>query len=87
MSDGRVGVCPTRDLEGEIEIGNSNENKLKDIWRGKKIIEFKRNWLKGNLPKVCVDCDRYRPISSYIKDNKYEILKTQLKNRIFKTLN
>lgn len=87
MSDGRVGVCPTRDLEGEIEIGNSNDKKLIDIWRDKKLKDFKKNWLKGNLPKVCIDCDRYRPISSYIKENKYEILKIQLKNRILKTLN
>ncbi len=87
MSDGRVGVCPTRDLEGEIEIGNSNNEKLMDIWRGNKIKEFKKNWVKQKLPKVCVECDRYRPISSYIKENKYEILKTQFKNRIFKSLN
>jgi len=87
MSDGRVGVCPTRDLEGEIEIGNSNEKKLINIWRDKKLKEFKKNWVKGSLPKVCVDCDRYRPISSYIKENKYEILKIQLKNRLFKSLN
>jgi len=87
MSDGRVGVCPTRDLEGEIEIGNSNDEKLIDIWRGEKIKEFKKNWVNQNLPKVCVECDRYRPISSYIKENKYEILKIQFKNRIFKSLN
>ncbi len=87
MSDGRVGVCPTRDLEGEIEIGNSNDEKLIDIWRGDKIKEFKKNWVNQKLPKVCVECDRYRPISSYIRENKYEILKTQFKNRIFRSLN
>ena len=87
MSDGNVGVCASRDIEGEINIGNINSNNLTDIWRGKKLNQFRSNWKKGILPKVCIKCDRYKPISDYIKNNKYSILKTQFLDRILKFKN
>jgi len=84
MSDGSVGVCASRDIEGEINIGNINSDSLTDIWRGNKIKEFRTKWKQGILPNVCVKCDRYKPISDYIKDNKYSILKTQVIDRVLK---
>ena len=87
MSDGNVGVCASRDIEGEINIGNINSDTLTNIWRGKKIKKFRSNWKKGILPKVCVKCDRYKPISDYIKENKFSILKTQIFDRTRKMRN
>ena len=81
MSDARVGVCASRDLEGEICIGNVKEKSLNNIWRDKPIRKFRKDWVKGRLPKVCMKCDRYRPISNYIEENKFEILKTQVFSR------
>ena len=84
MSDGKVGVCACRDIEGEITIGDIKSDTITDIWRGEKIKKFRKNWTQGVLPNVCVKCDRYKPVSDYIKENKFEIIKTQLFDRMHK---
>ena len=84
MADSSVGVCPSRDMEGEIKIGDLKDNTLKEIWNGSKIREFRENWKKGILPNVCKNCDRYTSVDSYIKKNKYSIFRTQVLKRILK---
>ena len=79
-----VGVCPSRDMEGEINIGDLKKNTLKEIWQGDKIKKFRDDWKKGILPNVCKNCDRYESIDSYIKKKKYTIFRTQVLKRILK---
>lgn len=74
MADGSVGACVCTDLESEIKIGNLHEQSLSEIWRGKKIREYRKNWLSGDMPEVCKTCTRYTPINDYISENKSLIL-------------
>lgn len=74
LSDGNVGACVCVDIEGEINIGNVNEQSLTEIWRGPKLKKYRQDWLKGNLPKVCVQCTRYTPLGEFIEDNRKRIL-------------
>lgn len=84
-SDGDVGTCVCVDLEGEIDIGNVNEQSLTEIWRGSKIKNYRSEWLKGNMPQVCRQCTRYTPLSEFIEENRKHIL-TEYLNRFFPRL-
>ena len=61
LSDGSVGVCSCRDIDAEINIGDLNNEKLINLWRGEKIKKYRNNWKKGILPDICKNCDRYQP--------------------------
>tara|TARA_B100001250_G_C19599158_1_gene699812 strand:- start:34 stop:900 length:867 start_codon:yes stop_codon:yes gene_type:complete len=87
MSDGDVGTCTSRDMEGEIDIGSVEDGTLMQLWRGDKLKKFRSNWKKGILPKVCQTCDRYRSIDNYVKEHKFSVLKTLVFKRIFKLQN
>lgn len=84
LSNGSVGVCSCRDIEGEIVIGDVNKSSLKNIWQGEKLNKYRDQWSK-NMPKVCVNCDRYKPVDDYISKHGYNILATHFK-RIKKNL-
>ncbi len=86
LSNGSVGVCSCRDIEGEIIIGDVNKSSLRELWNGKKLKKYRDEW-RINTPKVCVDCDRYRPVDEYINENGYNILLTHLKRFKNKYLN
>ena len=49
LSNGSVGVCSCRDIEGEIVIGDVNKSSLEDIWKGKN---FKNIGMTGQ--KACL---------------------------------
>ena len=85
LSNGSVGVCSCRDIEGEIVIGDVNESSLKDIWHGEKLEKYRNDWA-NNMPKVCINCDRYKPVDDYISQNGFNIISThfrRLKTKIF----
>ena len=54
LSNGSVGVCSCRDIEGEIVIGDVNKSSLEDIWKGKKLQKYRNDWAKS-MPKVCME--------------------------------
>ena len=81
LSDANVGPCVCRDMEGEINIGNIEENSLKDIWRGEKLEKFRSNW-KDKIPETCKNCTRYLPINEYINNSKPFLIKKIVK-RLF----
>lgn len=70
LANGNVGVCVCVDLEGEIKIGNVEEQSLDDIWRGEALRDYRREWKRGNLPKVCQSCTRYGAVDDFIANNK-----------------
>lgn len=55
--DGNVGVC--RHKGCDFPVGNLKEQTLDEIWNGKKIIEWRKEFLSGNV-KICHDEVRYR---------------------------
>ena len=75
LSNGNVGCCVCRDIEGEINIGNIEKNNIRDIWQGNKLAMYRERWTEeGIIPKVCDECTRYEPIDSYINENRKAIL-------------
>lgn len=85
LSNGSVGVCSCRDIEGEIVIGDVNQSSLSDLWHGQKLEKYRNDWARS-MPKVCMDCDRYRPVDDFINQHGYNIIAThfrRLKRKIF----
>ena len=78
LSNGSVGVCSCRDIEGEIVIGDVNKSSLEDIWKGKKLQKYRNDWA-NNMPKVCINCDRYKPVDDFISQYGYSIISTHLR--------
>jgi len=79
-SDGNVGCCVCRDIEGEINIGNVQDQTITEIWNGKKLSNYRENWISsGEMPNVCKGCTRYKSIDSFIRKNKKTILVNFLK--------
>mgnify|MGYP003629944636 CR=1 FL=1 len=81
LSDGNVGACICSDLESEINIGNINDNTLDEIWKGEPIKNYRKNWVKGKLPDVCVSCTRYMPVEEFIENNQRRILSDYLRRK------
>jgi radical SAM protein with 4Fe4S-binding SPASM domain len=73
MASGKVGACVCVDLEGEIEIGDLREQTLQEIWHGDKLANYRSEWLKGNLPKVCQGCTRYQGVDDFIGENRKRV--------------
>lgn len=82
LSDANVGPCVCRDMEGEINIGNIEKNSLNEIWKGKKLKEFRSNW-KNKIPETCKNCTRYLPIDDYIKSSKSFLIKKIIKRLVY----
>ena len=85
MSDSNVGACVCKDMEGEISVGNAENDSLEQIWKGKKLENYRSNW-GNNIPDVCKTCTRYMPIDDYIKKSKPYLTKKILK-KFFKSFN
>ena len=81
MADGRVGACVCVDLEGEIKIGDIKSQTLEEIWRGDRLTDYRRNWVKGELPKVCQSCTRYQAVDDFIAENPKRIFIDYLRRR------
>ena len=69
LADGKVGACVCVDLEGEIKIGDISSQRLDEIWRGDRLATYRREWVEGNLPKVCRNCTRYQGVDDFIAEN------------------
>lgn len=83
MSDSNVGACVCKDMEGEISVGNAKNDSLEQIWKGKKLENYRSNW-GNNIPEVCKTCTRYMPVDDYIKKSKPYLTKKLLK-KFFKS--
>lgn len=86
MADGRVGACVCVDLEGEIKIGDINTQTLEEIWYGDDLAGYRREWVKGNLPKVCQACTRYQAVDDFIAENPKRIVIDYLRRKYPKLL-
>ena len=74
LADGNVGACVCTDLNAEINIGNVNNQSLKEIWKGKRLKEYRKKWVEGDLPDVCVNCTRYMPVDEFIENSRRRIV-------------
>ncbi|MGR8932917.1 MAG: radical SAM protein [Gammaproteobacteria bacterium] len=82
LANGDVSACVCTDLEAEINIGNmSRDASLDKIWSGEKIRNYREDWKKGNIPRPCIECTRYLPVSEYIENNKRQIIKSYLRGQ------
>ena len=59
--DGTVTPCP-QDFLGEIELGNVNNNSIRNIWNGKEMINLREKMVSGkyNCFGPCSNCDRLK---------------------------
>ena len=74
LADGKVGACVCVDLESEIKLGDLSTDSLSEIWAGESLRQYRTDWTKGLLPKVCQTCTRYQSVDLFIKNNKKRIL-------------
>ena len=81
LCDGNVNVCVCRDLDADLKIGNINNNNILDIWRGKELINLREDWANGNIPNICIECERYLPLSVYFERQYKNIIKRFLNNK------
>ncbi|MBT2282948.1 SPASM domain-containing protein [Paenibacillus polymyxa] len=60
MRDGSVVPCCS-DYNGEITLGNVNEQSLKEIWNGENYTQFRKNFITNNLSEdsLCRRCGFY----------------------------
>ncbi len=86
LADGNVGACVCVDLESEIKVGNIHNQTLTDIWNGASIRKYRKDWLNGTLPDVCMQCTRYQGIDDFIKANPKRILIDYARRKWPKTL-
>lgn len=63
LSDGSVTTC-CDDFNGKLNLGNVNENTIKELWHGDKWIALRRDFLRKNYVQydICNNC-----IFSYCK--------------------
>ena len=63
LYNGDVTACGCLDVNGELVIGNINDNTISEIRKGKKFKEFKDNLTKGELNNLmCKNCDSLKEI-------------------------
>jgi len=57
--DGTVAPCP-QDFMGEIELGNTRTNSLREIWNNEKMIDLRQKMVGGKCKDLrpCNTCDR-----------------------------
>lgn len=65
MWDGMVPMCIS-DWQGDLIIGNVNEQSIKEIWRGEKMQDIRRRHLERNRLSLlpCKQC--HRPVTEQI---------------------
>ena len=82
LADGNVGSCVCVDLESDIKIGNLKESTLEQIWHGEPLKQYRKDWIKGNLPKPCINCTRYEGVNQFIKKYRKRVFVDFLKRTI-----
>ena len=86
LADGNVGACVCVDLESEIKVGNVKEQTLDEIWKGQRLRDYRSNWVKGNIPKVCQSCTRYQAVDQFIDENRKRVIVDFARRRFPATL-
>ena len=86
LADGNVGACVCVDLESEIKVGNVKDETLDEIWRDKRLREYRSNWVEGNLPEVCKSCTRYQAVDQFIDENRKRVIVDFARRRFPATL-
>lgn len=86
LADGNVGACVCVDLESEIKVGNVKEQTLDEIWRGKRLRDYRSNWTQGNLPEVCKSCTRYQSVDRFIDENRKRVIVDYARRRFPRVL-
>jgi radical SAM protein with 4Fe4S-binding SPASM domain len=56
LFDGRVCLC-CLDYEGEIELGNLNDQSLKDVLNSELYRTIRKNHIEGKFLEKCASCD------------------------------
>ena len=82
LYDGNVNFCICRDLNADLKIGNIMENNLIDIWRGSKIANLRKNWLLGNVPDMCLECQKYKPVSTFYSTHYKGVVGRYIRSRL-----
>lgn len=63
--NGYVTPCWCGDVELDLKIGNIMENSLIDIWKGKKMFNFRKSFLIGKPPLICQRCEHYSGLDHF----------------------
>jgi len=58
-------------LNSDLKIGNIMKQSFVDILRGPELADIRNSWLRGNVPDICLECQRYLPLSVY-SEKQYE---------------
>jgi radical SAM protein with 4Fe4S-binding SPASM domain len=86
LADGNVGACVCVDLESEIKVGNVKKQSLDEIWKGQRLRDYRSNWVKGDIPKVCQSCTRYQAVDQFIDENRKRVIVDFARRRFPATL-
>jgi MoaA/NifB/PqqE/SkfB family radical SAM enzyme len=65
LADGKVRACGCRfnndEKDDPLIIGDVKTQSLQEIWRGEKLMQFRRRFVSGDLPSLCQKCLAYGP--------------------------
>lgn len=60
FSNGKIGICPSRDYEQKLVLGDISRDSLKDAWNSEPLNKLRNDWRKKNIiPDICLHCGRY----------------------------
>jgi radical SAM protein with 4Fe4S-binding SPASM domain len=65
LPDGSVTPCHCRDLEGDLFIGDINQNTLSEIWTGELLEELRNEQGAEKFRSPCVRCSAHIPLRSW----------------------
>jgi len=82
LYNGDIAVCSCRVAPELVTDNIFNYSSLEDYWKGDKLREYRDNWLKGNIPKICRGCTHYSPYTSITE----KMLKSRIKDTVKKIL-
>ena len=76
FADGKITNCGCVDANGNgLVIGDTKDNTLSDIWQGEKRRKILQSFPSGKPPKLCQDCNAYRPLT-YLGSNVFRNTKS-----------
>lgn len=85
LCDGTVVAC-CQDINGNLEIGNLNQSKLSEIWRGEHISKIRAKHASGERDSIsiCKACNMYQP--GIFIGFCASLFNTQILNRLLPTI-
>jgi len=68
FSDGTIGLCGCRDFnkDSDLILGNIKIDTLKNTYYSNRVNSLRKNWFKGIVPKICINCKFYRKFSAIL---------------------